>query len=680
MERKLCNIFLHFLNKDTQEIFGISGNLKEENIRKVQRGVNASVLLCEEYCFLPLGFYFESELTKTVLCNCAPYIDRGLIRFCMRESEIQDYLSKKRSQLSDFSNDKTYESFFRKAVAKELEEMGPVILQRTQKVGDYCVEKWIEQGSIFSDTGKGDLTFAVEAIKEYNSAVKIVSSLTKIAKNARDNNKAFVWKPLENDLKRIGVRPKVVYDKARLTFEKYYYQVYLGEYNASLLSNYYLIDRNINFNIFNENVSIYSWFVAFLECLDVDKILDMDPEEICAINNFPSFICLKQIYVGICNSPRFECSVSSIKQIVSEKIINNEDSIKDLAQELKEKLQGLNKSIIVEEVRKVGRGNLVDVLVLLATEEEEKSILGLIKNVKEERTEEGHTYYSFNSKMKYAIARASEMRETSTATTGQYYYDLLKPRYLAMVGFAAGQKGKTRLGDVIVPSKIYRYGIGKQIDEDILINEMDEYRIDPIWLQKVERFGDDWRKDIDEIERPSSIEKQEYQFINDMSEKNDYVDPKNLWNAEIMPDYPQIVSYMKEKKYVTEKGGKIKITKSGKLEFERRKRHDYWNGFVELEPKTKVGVLATGDNVQEWEGIFKKLEENYDRKTIALDMEAHAIGNLASFNRTYFIVAKGIGDFAEKNKKFDNRYIQYSTYMAFKFIINFFDNLEIEEM
>jgi len=95
---------------------------------------------------------------------------------------------------------------------------------------------------------------------------------------------------------------------------------------------------------------------------------------------------------------------------------------------------------------------------------------------------------------------------------------------------------------------------------------------------------------------------------------------------------------------------------------------------------TKVGVLATGDDVQEWSGVFDELARNYDRKTIALDMEAHAIGAISAFNNIPFIIAKGVGDFAKNGKKFDNRYIEYACKMSCNFIISFFESLDEVEL
>ncbi len=96
------------------------------------------------------------------------------------------------------------------------------------------------------------------------------------------------------------------------------------------------------------------------------------------------------------------------------------------------------------------------------------------------------------------------------------------------------------------------------------------------------------------------------------------------------------------------------LTEKGRKSFNDELFHKYWNGYHETKSVTKVGVLATGSSVQQWSGIFNVLSTKYDRKTVAIDMEAAAIGFLGAFNQKKFLVAKGVADFAQDNKAFDN--------------------------
>ena len=110
---------------------------------------------------------------------------------------------------------------------------------------------------------------------------------------------------------------------------------------------------------------------------------------------------------------------------------------------------------------KINDNRNVDVLILVATHEEEKAILHTDDKWDELKTQDGYTYFTKTEGMTFAMARAIDMRETEMSIAGQYFVDMLKPNYISMAGFCAGQEGKTVLGDVIVPHKVYRYGMGK---------------------------------------------------------------------------------------------------------------------------------------------------------------------------------------------------------------------------
>ena len=154
---KSSNIFLHYLNKDTQEIFGIADTQDINTIARLRRGLNASVLLCSDYCFMPLGFYFECQNTKKLILQSLEFVKEGLIRFCIRESDLKEYLEKKQGQLKKFANDISYQGFFDDEYTKQLVKINPAYLQRNIKVGEYCIEKWVDQHTLFLDNKTGDM-------------------------------------------------------------------------------------------------------------------------------------------------------------------------------------------------------------------------------------------------------------------------------------------------------------------------------------------------------------------------------------------------------------------------------------------------------------------------------------------------------------------------------------------
>lgn len=483
---------------------------------------------------------------------------------------------------------------------------------------------------------------------------------------------------IDEKYKELSITDKALYQKLRMYFEKYYYEAYLIEYQASILYDFFLIDRGCDFTLKSEYESIanYLWFETFLRCLGLEMCLDLPAGKIVEIKYLPEFIMLLDIYVNICTRKSFKNNTNYLRSNVANMSLKNEKGINDLVGKIKEIINRpeIKRSIEYMSTQKKDHSDKnIDVLILIATKEEEKAILNN-DTWESYTTKNGYTYFVKTEGMRFALARAIDMRETEVSVVGQYFIDELKPSYISMAGFCAGQAGKTVLGDVIVPHKIYRYGTGKRVSKDIKYPEIDSFKINPIWKQKVERFGETWREKS-KIEKPIDYDYQRYIFMTTLSDSEEEISPTKTWKYEEMPDVPRIVQEFKENNYILVNSGKIVLTEEGKNHIENELFEKYWGGHKENIPTTKVGVLATGDDVQQWSEIFDELSKNYDRKTIALDMEAHAIGCMASFNSIPCIIAKGVGDYAQKDKAFDNQYIEYACHMACRFIIEFFNSL-----
>lgn len=676
MDRMSSNIFLHYLNKDTQEIFGILEQQNEEVLLRLKRGLNASVLLCKDYCFMPLGFYFECQNTKELILHNIEFIKEGFLRFCIRENDLKEYLDKKQGQLQRFANDISYRGFFDQEYANQLIKIDPIYLQRNIKIGDYCVNKWVEQHSLLLNNKSGDMYNAYFQIDSVRDIRRITSGIQNAAIESRDG--AFVWGVIDEKYKDLNINDKKLYQNLRIYFEKYYYEAYLIEYEASILYDFFLIDRGYDFTLKTEFDSIinYLWFDTFLKCLSLEECLDLSAEKIIELKYLPEFIALLDVYVTICNKKEFKNNTSSLRSLVAGMSLKNEKGINDLAKKIKEVVKQTEVKRSVDCMS--SNNNSVDVLILVATEEEEKAIL---KNDdwKALTTKNGYTYFVKTEGMSFAMARAIDMRETEISVVGQYFIDELEPKYISMAGFCAGQKGKTVLGDVIVPYKVYRYGMGKRVSQDKKYPEIDAFKINPVWKQKVERFGDNWRDRV-KLMKPVDYGYQRYRFMLALSGSKNEIVPTELWDSEEMPDIPRIVKEFKKKEYIFLDSGKILLTEGGRNAIENELLEEYWGGYSESLPTTKVGVLATGDDVQQWSEIFDELASEYDRKTIALDMEAHAIGSISAFNGKQCIIAKGVGDYAQDNKAFENRYIEYACHVACRFIIEFFKSLSEEEL
>lgn len=682
MYRKPKNIFLHFLNKDTQDIFGIYANKIEKNKITVLRvGLNASALLCdsETFCIIPLGFWFESSITRSLLIENREYIEYGIVRFSLREDSIEEFIDKKRENYFSLKKQEAvYLNFYDELVLKQLLELKPILINRFTEIGQYCSTKWNNAHAELINCNQGELYSIYLCIDDLSEKIKLANSINEVANKTQE---PFVWGKVVNKMVLSNHKDKSFLNKLRLYFEKNYNYAYLEEYKATNLHNFYLLDKGIDFGIemFSNTVANYKWFETYLKFLNLESILYEPSWKICCIKNSLSWALVYQVYLDICNDNEFLLGKHTFeytcKKHIQKELITESDKIKSLIRIEKKK------EFIMTNLHLNNNSNTdsqIDVLLIVATNDEEKAI---IKNSewKTEKTNEGYEYYTRNEVMSFALVRSIRMGTASTANSLQYYVDYLKPRFIAMVGFSAGKKGSVNLGDVIVPYKIYEYGIGKQLSEKDFLPELNSFQIDPLWKQKVERFENKWQASIN-IAKPITNEEQRFLFLEEMINHDFTSNISSLLQNKNLPDINVLIREEIKLENLIMQGNSITATPKGKEEFTSEYYLDFKGKYSKSQAKVKVGVLATGNCVQQWSEIFNKLEEKYDRKTCALDMEGYAVADVATFNHIPYIVAKGIGDFANDNKAFDNKYIEYAVYSSYRFIVSFFRSLEGKEL
>lgn len=679
MDIKKCgpsNIFLHYLNRDAQDIFGLYGGSYNSNIivRWLRRGLNASVLLCdtENYCLLPPGFWFESEYTRLLLRESAEFFRNGYIRFSIRETDYKEFSEKKREQYFDFRNSglKEYDSFFQKEIYEDMINLEAPNIHRCSKVGDICRDIWKTEHITLVESGMGQLADIYEATK--NTQEKIYAA--KLVMNVAENEHTpFVWSNVSNIIKVGAIRDDGLIFRLRNFFEKNYYEVYLREYDATILRNFYMIDRNVNFGI-DEScgyIADYRWFDAFLKMINLD-ILDCGAADICAIKLMPAWGYLFKKYIEICNMTLFTRSFSTA---VSNVVIKDR-FVKELSEEIRSILNAPQRDIIGGKIPLKIDKKGIDVLIIIATVDEEKAILENDSDWKQLSGPDGYDYYVKDEELRFALVRSVSMGEVSASTMAQRFLSDLRPKYITMVGFCAGNKGNVMLGDVIVCEKIYRYGVGKQKSESEFQHEIVSYSLDSAWKQMIERFGSSWRDSIT-IDRPQTFEKQRIEllrFLSDKGMKAKLIEVSAL-EKKGLSDVKSLVTDMEERGEVKIVGESLMITD----DFRNKVNGEIFKWSDETPPKLWLGCLATGAYVQQWDAIFDKLEKEYDRKTIALDMEGAAIAGVGEDAHIKCLVAKGVGDYANEKKRIDNHFIEYAVYSSYRFVVSFFKELAVRE-
>lgn len=683
MDRKPMNIFLHFLNKDTQEIYGIDDDWDEYTYACLKKGINASILLCdvETYCFLPLGFWFESQYTRRLLLRLKEYIKEGYIRFSARERTIREFIEKKRAQYAQFRHIEKawgiYQGFFSEEVFQQLAELHPILVDRTTKIGERCSVLWKDEHTRLISNNQGDLLEVYSSVKDFSDRERLAKGILTAAEDAEN---PFVWGKVSDKISGFAIRDKSIEKGLRIYFEKNYYNVYLKEYMATNLYNFYLIDKGIDFHFgrLRNSIADYRWFETFLTYLGIQNILNAPARKIVKLKQAPYWSSLFQTYINICNALE---TANFMFNSVCAKMIREADielELNKVKKILEMEEQYIMADVKGKDTRDMTEKPRIDVLIMIATVEEEKYIVNNSQWEKK-KLPEGYEYFIHSEKLNFALARAIDMGMESGASAAQYYTSKLEPRFLAMAGFCAGKKGTVNLGDIIVPDKVYRYDGGKQLSETEALPEIDAFRIEYLWKQRVERFEEQWWDSI-QITRPITYEKQLYEFLDKMV-NNDYVaDISELIQNEQLPNINKIIAEHKDKGWLKLEKRKVIATDIGQEYYAEEYYLKYPQPYCEPKLKVRIGALATGNKVQQYDGIFQMLEKSYDRKTYALDMEGYAIADIAKFNRIPYIIAKGVGDYAGSGKGFENRYIEYAVFASYRFLVEFFNKLDGAEL
>ncbi|WP_416829287.1 hypothetical protein [Ectobacillus polymachus] len=156
------------------------------------------------------------------------------------------------------------------------------------------------------------------------------------------------------------------------------------------------------------------------------------------------------------------------------------------------------------------QGNNCDVAIITAVKTETDAVKNLEDNWKLERINGDPTYYYTNEfrlkqkTLKVVTAQQSEMGMSAAASlTVKLIYNF-KPKYIIMVGIAAGINTENNFGDIIIPSEIWNYSNGKYIQDstkDSLISFSPDPKAIPLNPEIRELIGQDFNDVLFRIKR-----------------------------------------------------------------------------------------------------------------------------------------------------------------------------------
>jgi nucleoside phosphorylase/tetratricopeptide (TPR) repeat protein len=258
--------------------------------------------------------------------------------------------------------------------------------------------------------------------------------------------------------------------------------------------------------------------------------------------------------------------------------------------------------------------------------------------------------------LRIALAVSPEMGATAATNTLLPLVERLQPRCIAMCGVCAGRRGKTNLGDVVTAERLYYHDAGKRLPDEIQ-QDLTTYKLRDDWkvalegLPVREQFGDEaWLQ-----ARPLTAEWRANRALHAMlagaSEPWRDIDPtmdEREWKA--------VLATLRGAKLVSKKN--LSPTERGRqhirnvLDANMGKLPDLSPTGGYLPFKLHVASMGSGTQVIEDEPIWSFVSRAM-RKTLALEMESAALGELAHRQRERkldAIVIKAVMDFADHGR------------------------------
>lgn len=590
-----------------------------------------AILPVDETVAISPTFLFESRICEKIIINNIELVENGFLVLLMKEPSIYDVFKKKESRYGRVLKYPKYGNAYKEKRLWQLQNIPFHQIRKSISIGPVSF-------SLFTESIRRNRTITSRRSKDLVKRLQETES------------ESFLWESVVEQLQNARYTDEEILNlRVREEMTNSYLRAYQEQGKLMLVNDAGICpssDDCINIDIQKIN--------RLFKLLKIkDLLLMMGPAKFCQLKLNEDFIE----------------NISLVRKLLEQRL-----SSEDIMRRLHEEKIDLTLNEIIRGVcgiQKEVKHHMTDVLIMIATQEEEQAI---ISNGDWERTMATephlHEYYTCERKgIKFALSRGYDMGESDAAIMAQTMITHLQPRVIAMAGFCAGNSGKVHLGDIIIASKVYSYDIGKQISKIKVLPDISNYDLRGDWRQFIERMDQKWLNNID-IQVPLDFDWQCIELLSELRRIQKLSVNKVDFNK--YPDWENVIKKLEDDRYISidGKNSLIFLTTEGEKyigEYIIRNPR-----YVAEKPSVHIGPIATGTRVQVWSKIFEWLETAHTRKTCALDMESHVIGKLGAFNDIPFIVVKGVGDFADDGKPFANRFIQFTSFVSCEYIINLF--------
>ncbi|PCH69246.1 MAG: hypothetical protein COC12_09365 [Rhodobacteraceae bacterium] len=280
------NIFLHFMNRDTREIFRVFELLDSaDHAAALRKPLNAAAILCEDACYAPPGFVIEEDLAFELFETQSAYLETGLVQLPIRERSLVDYAEKKRGEYAPTRN--RYSGLFDDSRLELLSSHEAAITSRKVQIGPAIAEGFA--------VGVDSRARVWKTIRE-KATPRVIRNLREVPTLLAENGKPLTWSMMEPLFLE---ESKPFYKEARDALQHVYFSEYCREHKLILLSDVPYMPEVF---YLPSDRSVYSYrrfrnFLASLGCADL--FLEASAKFIIRMRSSIGFVELIDAYVAL---------------------------------------------------------------------------------------------------------------------------------------------------------------------------------------------------------------------------------------------------------------------------------------------------------------------------------------------------------------------------------------------
>lgn len=285
------NLFLHFLNRDSREIFELHRFYSApQHTSLLKQALNAAILICEDHCVIPPGFAIEDEIAFDLSELNREYFSEKRILLPMRESSLADYAEKKRIEYSPQRD--RYSGLFSDRRLEFLGANAVGLVKRRSHIAEEIVKGWEA-----APDSKNRLWVRSKKLL----TARTIEAIRQVPNHIAGKGYAVTWSQIQELL---PLDARASYSELRNSLQNIYFRQYCREFDLKVLSE--LPFRCDEFGLPTERL-VYS-FTRFSEFLDVfylrRLLLRCSSATICEVKRTSGLTRFVDAYQGIARATK----------------------------------------------------------------------------------------------------------------------------------------------------------------------------------------------------------------------------------------------------------------------------------------------------------------------------------------------------------------------------------------